>query len=170
MLLPHPPILTSISMICDYYSRSVAPAFTAHSLQEVLKSLRNDFVCAEIYVLLLINVSEPISQRRIANTANYADRFLFCDDFEYGFSKVISSLHIPIEHRIFSVFVSRREKSSLEFSVIFLLALKADELVTNTVPAFFRDYKTRHHEKSRASPSGFRGCAAFVHEAEVHKP
>lgn len=168
VLLPHPSIFAAIPVVCDYYSRSVTPTLAAHSLQKVLKSLCNNFVCSEIYIFLLVNIPEPVSQRRIAHTAYYTDGFLIGNNSEYGLPKLISLFHVPIEHWVILVFISWREDSPLQLAKILFLALKSDELITNIVPAFFRYYETCNDEKTRALPSRFCGCAAFVHETEVH--
>ena len=92
-----------------------------------------------------------------------------CDDPKYGSSEVIAPFGVPILHRIVVVVIFGGEITPFYFTVVLLLPFEADQLMANTVPAFFWYDKATEYKEPRPLATGLCGRAAFIDEAEVHR-
>ena len=168
MPLSHLLVLCATPLVSDYYSRYIPSTSTAYVLEKILKAFRYYFASSEIYVFLMINMTEFIGKFCVAHSSDDSQGFSFRYYLKNCSPKIFFLVNLPVQHRIVGVFVSRGEVSPFDFSAIFQHRLKANELISHAMPSLFWYYKATEHKVTGHCASRLRRCPAFINEADVH--
>lgn len=168
MLQPKAVVLMSVAVVANDDAICFMAACCSDALEEVLKPLRDHLIGSEVDVFLLAYVAQAIGKWGITNAADQSNRFCAGDYGKNSRSKIILPILIPISHGIVSIIVGRSEEAPLHLAAIAFLALQANKLVTNPMPAFFWYNDPAKDEKSRTVTTRFSGRPAFINETKVH--
>lgn len=105
VLLPKAAILSPVTMVGDYNPASFVATGARYILKEILEAFSNYLVGAEIYVILVVDITEPVGERGVTDSADKTNRFRIGDDAEDRASEIVPAVLIPAAHRVVSIIV-----------------------------------------------------------------